>query len=412
MSLRSPWRTAPAPVPRPSSRLGSSGDNENENRIIRMLARLVSIGYVAYLVLLTPAIIAESEHMDPWWPPIAVVAVFGLGFLPGLFSFRSDMRLTRATAAAAALAFLVAAATWWTAWTGPDLDPGDAFWLAAFPGLASLAALVAWPLSLAAGYLVLVCGATSVIVTVARGGSAVSLLPTEIAFGIMFCALYFSGAAMAIRTVKLLDSTTETTYQAAAMAAAQRAQTVERERFDALIHDDVLSTLLAAGRGQPKTVVGPLAAATLAELDALHTRTGPEQHFSFDEAITHLRSAAADADDRAPFILTTADTVPSEQLSADGIRTMGSALSEALRNSRVHAGVDALRTVTVQLNDGVLIADVIDDGAGFDPHAVSPNRLGIAVSIVGRMRSLTGGSASVHSSPGSGTRVHLEWPIR
>ncbi|MBA4022814.1 MAG: ATP-binding protein [Gordonia sp.] len=377
-----------------------------------MLARLVSVGYLAYLALLTPAIIAESARMDPWWPPITVAAVFGLGLLPGVLSFRSDTRLMRATAAAAAMAFLIAAATWWTAWNGPDLDPGDAFWLAAFPGLASLAALIAWPLSLAAAYLVLVCSSTSVIVTAARGGSAIGLLPSQIAFGIMFCALYFGGAAMAIRTVKLLDSTTETTYRAAATAAAQRAQTVERERIDALIHDNVLSTFLAAGRGQPHTVVGPLAASTLTELDALQSRTGPRDSFSVEEAITHLRNSAAEADDRATFTVSDPPALHPKRLSADDIRTVGSALSEALRNSRQHAGVEARRAVTVQLTDAVLSIDVIDDGAGFDPSAVPPHRLGIAVSIVGRMSSLPGGSASVQSSPGSGTRIHLEWSLR
>ncbi|MCZ4551845.1 sensor histidine kinase [Gordonia rubripertincta] len=411
MSVRSPWRAAPAAAPGRVSRPGA-GRGENDNRIVRMLARLVSVGYLAYLALLTPAIIAESARMDPWWPPITVAAVFGLGLLPGVLSFRSDTRLMRATAAAAAMAFLIAAATWWTAWNGPDLDPGDAFWLAAFPGLASLAALIAWPLSLAAAYLVLVCSSTSVIVTAARGGSAIGLLPSQIAFGIMFCALYFGGAAMAIRTVKLLDSTTETTYRAAATAAAQRAQTVERERIDALIHDNVLSTFLAAGRGQPHMVVGPLAASTLAELDALQSRTGPRESFSAEEAITHLRNSAAEADDRATFTVSDPTALHPKRLSADDIRTVGSALSEALRNSRQHAGVDARRAVTVQLTDAVLSIDVIDDGAGFDPSAVPPHRLGIAVSIVGRMGSLPGGSASVQSSPGSGTRIHLEWSLR
>lgn len=94
MSVRSPWRAAPAAAPGRVSRPGA-GRGENENRIVRMLARLVSVGYLAYLALLTPAIIAESARMDPWWPPITVAAVFGLGLLPGVLSFRSDTRLMR-----------------------------------------------------------------------------------------------------------------------------------------------------------------------------------------------------------------------------------------------------------------------------------------------------------------------------
>ncbi|WP_245937713.1 sensor histidine kinase [Williamsia limnetica] len=377
-----------------------------------MVALLVSIGYIAYLVLLMPSITSESARMDPWWTPPTVIAVFGLGVLPGVLSFSSDTRPMRVSAAAAALAFLLAAAVWPFAWNGPDLPAGDAFWLAAFPGVASLAAIVAWPIWAAFVYMVVGCTSVMVITAVARGGISTGMLLTDVAFAIMFCTLFVGGAAMAIRTGRLLDSTTAMTHQAAASAAAQHAQTVESERFDALVHDGVLASLLAASRGQPLSVVGPLARATLAELDELKTPPMLHQLFSTDEAITYLRSASADADDQAAFDVQHSNAVGDEKLPADGVRAVGSALSEALRNSRLHAGSDAWRKVTVDLSDALLRVDVTDNGAGFDPRTVAPHRLGIAVSIVGRMGSLTGGFASVHSGPGSGTRVHLEWQIR
>lgn len=390
----------------------SGGDSQNLDRILRLLARLVSSGYLVYLFLLMPAIVSRSTHMDTWWTPAAVVVVFGFGLTPGLLSFRTDTRLMRAGAAAAAIAFLLAIATWPLAWNGPDLPPDANFWLSAFPGLASLTAIIAWPIWLTAANLIASCVGVVATTTVARGGSNISTFLTEAVFAITFCTLFVGAAAMAIRSGKLLDATTETTHRAAAKASAQRARTVERERFDALIHDSVMATLLAAGRGQSHAVVGPLARSTLAELDALHAPTAPDRPFSVEEAITHLRSASADADDEATFDVHRTEGQGPEKLSADGVRTMASALSEALRNSRLHAGSNARRDVTVKLSDDSLSVDVTDDGAGFDPTAVAPHRLGIAVSIIGRMRSLPGGSASVHSSPDGGTRVRLERLIR
>jgi signal transduction histidine kinase len=52
---------------------------------------------------------------------------------------------------------------------------------------------------------------------------------------------------------------------------------------------------------------------------------------------------------------------------------------------------------------------VADDGRGFDPAKVPAHRLGLAVSIVERVRRLPGGDVEVRSRPGAGTRIHLSW---
>lgn len=228
---------------------------EDTDRILRMFARFTSVGYIAYLVILWPSITELAPRMAPWWTPTTVVAVFGCGLVPGALSFRPDTQAMRTSAAVAAIVFLIAVASWPAAWNGPDLPASDGVWLAAFPGLASLAAVLAWPTPVAFVHLAIGCTGVQVINLVARDGAHVGMLIPEIAFAIMFCTLFVGGAAMALRTGRVLDSTTEETYAAAADAAAQRARIVERERFDALIHDNVLSTLLAASHGQPHHLV-------------------------------------------------------------------------------------------------------------------------------------------------------------
>lgn len=386
---------------------GSSGAWQNTDRITRMFARFISVGYLAYLVILSPSIMLLAPRMDSWWTPVALTLVFGSGLLPGVLSFSADVRLVRRAAGAAAILFLAAGAVWPAAWNGPALSAQDGVWLSAIPGLASLAAAVAWPAAMAFTHLVIACVGVQVINTVAWDGAQVAMLLPEILFAIVFCTLFVGGAVMALRTGRLLDATTEQAHAAAADAAAGRARAVERERFDALTHDDVMSTLLAASRAQPQERVRALAGATLAELDDIRAGTGADEPFSLDQALAHLRAAAADADDRTEFRVVRKGAI--ESVPAEGARALGSALAEAVRNSRLHAGASAVRTVTVTVTDAGLAVDAEDNGGGFDPATVAPHRLGVTVSILGRMARLPGGSASIDTRPGRGTAVRVGW---
>lgn len=382
---------------------------ENTDRILRMFARFTSVGYLAYLALLYPSITTMAPLVHRWWTPLAVLFVFGSGALPGLLSFRRGTAAMRSAAAVAALAFLAAAFTWPLAWTGPQLPGDDGVWLAAFPGLASLAGVIAWPTSVAFTHLVIGCTTVQVINLVARTNASAPMLVPEITFAIMFCTLFVGGAAMALRTGRLLDATTNTTHAAAARAAAQRARAVERERFDALIHDGVIATLLTASRPVHRRNVRALAATTLRELDELHTIGDPDQYITPDETLAQLRTATVDVDPNTSFIVTGAETAETLRIPVSTVRSMSGALSEALRNSHLHAGSRATRTVTAALQADSISIDIADDGDGFDHTSIPPHRLGIAVSILGRMRHIAGGSARVDSEPGRGTTVHIEW---
>jgi signal transduction histidine kinase len=101
------------------------------------------------------------------------------------------------------------------------------------------------------------------------------------------------------------------------------------------------------------------------------------------------------------------------------------AAGEALRNVARHAGTGRA-TLRASRTDGTgrsgqddldgpdggggpVIVEIADRGRGFEPGAVPASRQGIARSI--RQRMVTaGGSATVRSRPGEGTRVVLRWP--
>ncbi len=83
-------------------------------------------------------------------------------------------------------------------------------------------------------------------------------------------------------------------------------------------------------------------------------------------------------------------------------------LSECLENVRRHAGVGSA-DVTITEDDTTVRAMVTDSGVGFDLEAVDVGRLGLAESVIARIRDV-GGKVRLFSAPGSGTTVVLEVP--
>ncbi|HEX6955263.1 MAG TPA: ATP-binding protein [Agromyces sp.] len=87
---------------------------------------------------------------------------------------------------------------------------------------------------------------------------------------------------------------------------------------------------------------------------------------------------------------------------------LDAAVAQCLMNVVRHAGVDEVEVAIGPGDDEVTVA-VIDGGAGFDPAAVSDDRIGLRTSIRGRIEQV-GGAVQVWSRPGVGTTVLLTLP--
>ncbi|CCQ14351.1 ATPase domain protein [Rhodococcus sp. AW25M09] len=385
---------------------GTDAAHRSTDRLIRIFGRFVGTGYIVYLLLLIPDIARNSAAMPGWWIWTAVVLTFGSGLTFGAFTFHPNIAVIRVAGSVAALAFPIMALLWWVAWDGVTFDQGGTF-LAAFPGLASLAAATVWrPLPA-------FVHTTASVVIVQLINQAVrepfprSNVIAEIFFGLMFCTVFVAATLAALRTGRILDATISATHGDAALAAAATAREVERERFDALIHDEVMSSLLAVARHGRTPTLARQARSALAHLDDLTIGTVSET-FSADEALAQLRAAATAVDESIDFTVgEQAPGQPAANYPAEVVRAIAAALAEALRNSRIHAQ-SSNRSVAVSLTSSTLQVTVQDDGIGFDRRSVPPHRLGVAVSIEGRMRQLDGGSADIESSS-AGTIVELSW---
>lgn len=85
---------------------------------------------------------------------------------------------------------------------------------------------------------------------------------------------------------------------------------------------------------------------------------------------------------------------------------------ELLFNVVKHAGVRRARTIAWREGSDLLIC-VEDEGRGFDPQKLDPERTGAGLGLgsMGERLALFGGQLEIHAAPGTGTRVTIRVPV-
>ncbi|MEU3398260.1 MacS family sensor histidine kinase [Streptomyces filamentosus] len=219
-----------------------------------------------------------------------------------------------------------------------------------------------------------------------------------------------------------------------ARALEIEAATRERERLARDIHDSVLQVLAMVQRrgtalGGEAAELGRMAGEQEVALRTLVagglTRTS---HVSEDEsegAVVRVVEVEDEPGDGVPVDLRTllapragarvtlSDPGVPVPLPAVAARELAAAVGAALDNVRVHAGADARAWILVEDWDDEVVVTVRDDGPGIPDgrlaEAEGEGRMGVALSIRGRLRDL-GGTAELLSVPGQGTEVELKVP--
>lgn len=214
-----------------------------------------------------------------------------------------------------------------------------------------------------------------------------------------------------VRTAAARDSSEQSVLKVISEDVEQAASVAERVRLERVVHDDVLAALRAASLGVASERADAASMAATA-LDRLATLDAPPQDpaalLDTIVVVNRIRTLAASLAPSAEVhtAISGAPKVPGQAALA-----IAEACGEALRNSVLHAAADreVARVVQVRVTADAVEVVVQDDGEGFDPRAVPPDRLGIARSIVERMRAVPGGGASVRSAVGAGTCVTVSW---
>ncbi|MBN3928333.1 sensor histidine kinase [Streptomyces verrucosisporus] len=233
-----------------------------------------------------------------------------------------------------------------------------------------------------------------------------------------------------------------------ARALRIEAATRERERLARDIHDSVLQVLAMVQRrlaaiGGEAAELGRLAGEQEAALRTL-VSSGVAPEVSMPRAGVFAPGPSAspaavppqgggaergedggECDVRAPLSayagsrVSFAEPGAPVRLPAAAARELAAAVGAALDNVRTHArgpsGEEAQAWILLEDEPDAVVVTVRDDGPGIPPgrleDAEAEGRMGVALSIRGRLRDL-GGSAELLSVPGQGTEVELRVPKR
>lgn len=191
------------------------------------------------------------------------------------------------------------------------------------------------------------------------------------------------------------------------VARAQR-DAIERERglVDALVHDRVLNTLLLASKAKQTGDYQSAAQSAEQALQELSRVTEDKQVKSAFSSLALFRALKAAAGELEGVVVSSAGN-GSVVVPAEVAEALTQAALQALENSRKHSG--SPRTYLHTEVSGRQIKITIKDyGRGFRLSRISRNRLGLRLSIIGRVEAV-GGVAKIASSPGIGTEVSLSW---
>ncbi|MEU5684427.1 sensor histidine kinase [Streptomyces venezuelae] len=239
-------------------------------------------------------------------------------------------------------------------------------------------------------------------------------------------------ASIAIGYVVELARASERTL---ARALEIEAATRERERLARDIHDSVLQVLAMVQRrgtaiGGEAAELGRLAGEQEVALRALVAGGMlPASRVSEDIAqgavVRAVEVPDEEPDDAAPRDLrpllaahagskvTLSEPGAPVLLAPGTARELAAAVGAALDNVRRHAGAEARAWILVEDEPDEVIVTVRDDGPGIPAgrlvEAEGEGRLGVALSIRGRLRDI-GGTAELISVPGQGTEVELKVP--
>lgn len=212
-------------------------------------------------------------------------------------------------------------------------------------------------------------------------------------------------------------------YRAARDEMAAETRRGFEARAVAFLHDTVLNQLAVVSASGDR--LGPrVREAITADLAAIVGRDwfdvheeAPSPAATESDRLVRLRGAIDAAAGDALEIRVTGAPPDLARLRPETLDELERAICQSVSNVRRHAGVSEA-DVVLGGTDREITAMIIDGGRGFevptesavDATPQSARRLGVSMSIIGRLRSL-GGSATVFSRPGEGTTVLLRVPF-
>ena len=289
--------------------------------------------------------------------------------------------------------------------------PEDLPWIWYLVNIATLAAVLAFPLPLQIVFTALAPLLFGFVLLI-QGGFDRDVW-FSVGLNVSF-ALILGGVILALgwvfRSVAAnVDETRARAVSSYAQAAAADAAEQERIAVAALMHDSVLAALIAAERAETpreRTLAVVMARDALTRLANTEQEAGEgsDEPVTVDAVADEIEAAASELGAELTVTRTVREHAPT--IPGRVARALTLAATQGVANALQHAGGDGL-AVSVDAAAGRLQIEVRDTGEGFDLEGVPGDRLGIRASIIARVAAI-GGRAEIDTGDG-GTTVRLVW---
>ncbi|WP_062300068.1 sensor histidine kinase [Demequina maris] len=377
-------------------------------RIQRTLLLAVGIGAIIFGLLLASGSSGFLRQIDQLHAPLGVLTVVVGVIVPASYPLLSrvlPIRPMLLIAGWTSMVFMAIQIAWPLMMKEPLLADDATPWTQGINAIHATAAAIAWPRI--AGWVYPLVQGPVVAFTQMQVRDDAALEATLDGLGAIIYCLILCGVSIAmISAGDRQDAAAVHAREQAALEASRRTREAEQTRINAIVHDDVMSVLLAASRPTPPDSLAEQARHAIASVDSLVSGRTETRDYDPEEFVAVIRSTASAADPAIPVRYAVEGDLP---LPAGVVAAFAEATAEALRNALGHGGPDCEPRVECDVDDGSARVVVTDHGSGFAASRVSQRRLGIRVSILERMRTVAGGDADVESTPGVGTTVSLTW---
>jgi signal transduction histidine kinase len=280
-------------------------------------------------------------------------------------------------------------------------------WWGVDTGWTAVALSFSWRFALV--YYVSLIGLMQLIFSLPMGGSHnLVILITDSFFTFLTNASISVIALMIRAAANRTDEANSEAIRAEVQQAEAEAKAKERLRLDGLIHDSVLTALISASQAknvEEAKASAELAGTALRKLSEVQRGDMAQSPVYCSELFDSIILAANRID---PKIKTKKNCATIISVDAEAVSALTESTIQAIYNALLHAGPNASRELSLKSSNAGIKIVILDNGKGFRVSQIDKSRMGIKVSIIGRMEAV-GGSAHVVSQPSQGTTVVLEW---
>jgi signal transduction histidine kinase len=381
-------------------------------RVELVVTRSTAVFAVLFALQALPGMLSSSEHQDPLWNGVVVAGLF-LSLAASVVATALS-RWARETLGVVALVYLVVLITLPLAVSDLEAVPPGQPWVYLLLNVATAAAAVAFSVQWATVYLLAAPTAYAIVrMSPAGGNAAVGQSVLEAMYTVIVGATILVVVVLLRQTATQVDAVQATALDRYSIAVRHDATHVERVRVDSIVHDSVLTTLLAAARStdqRSQTLAATMAEGAIRQLtDAGPNSPDKGNSVHIAELAERITRSATSLDQSWEIRMRDIGSATLPALAAEAVHASA---VQAMLNSVQHAGdsVTVARWVSIRrLSPTGIEVEVGDTGSGFSLVEVPSERLGLRVSIIERVAN-AGGQTDIDSALGEGTVISIRWP--